>query len=92
MIKKYTVVDGDKAQFIYEGHEFTFTCDEKDIDTAYDALAENLDLVNYDLYEDGDDTDLVAFQNAKDDDAATMLDDMQRMGFIDYWEAKEVED
>lgn len=31
-------------------------------------------------------------QNAKDDDVATMLDDMKRMGFIDYWEAQEVED
>lgn len=40
----YTIIDGEKAQFIGEGHEFTFECDPMDIDTAYGALAENLEV------------------------------------------------
>lgn len=84
MIKQFIVVDGDKAEYVYSGHEFAFVCDEQeDIDLAYDVLAESLDLVSED--------DLIDFQNAQDDDVPTMLDDMKRMGFIDQWEAWEVE-
>lgn len=81
MTKEYTIVDGSKAQYIETGHEFTFECDVNDIDTAYDVLAENLKL--------NDEADLVDFQNAKDDDVATLLDDMKRMGFIDSWEVED---
>lgn len=83
MIKQYTVVDGGKAEYVYSGHEFAFVCDEQDIDLAYDVLAESLDLVSED--------DLIDFQNAQDDDVPTLLDDMKKMGFIDQWEAWEVE-
>ncbi|WP_242363535.1 hypothetical protein [Limosilactobacillus antri] len=79
----YTIIDGEKAQFIGEGHEFTFECDPMDIDTAYDILAENLRLNN----EGG--KDVIDFQNAEDDNVETMLDDMKRMGFIDSWEKEE---
>ncbi len=84
MIKQFTVIDGEKAKYVYSGHEFASVCDEQDIDLAYDALAESLDLVSED--------DLIDFQNAQDDDVPTMLDDMKKMGFIDQWEAWEVEE
>lgn len=83
MIKQFIVIDGDKAEYVYSGHEFGFVCDEQDIDLVYDVLAEALDLVSED--------DLIDFQNAQDDDVPTLLDDMKRMGFIDQWEAWEVE-
>lgn len=83
MIKQFVVVDGDKADYVYSGHEFAFVCDEQDIDLAYDVLAESLNLVSED--------DLIDFQNAQDDDVPALLDDMKRMGFIDQWEAWEVE-
>ena len=74
----YTIIDGEKAQFIGEGHEFTFECDPMDIDTAYSALAVNLEVK--------DNQDLIDFENAADDDVKTLLDDMKKMGFIDEWE------
>ena len=77
----YTIIDGEKAQFIGEGHEFTFECDPMDIDTAYGALAENLEVK--------DNQDLIDFENAADDDVKTLLDDMKKMGFIDEWEVEE---
>lgn len=77
----YTITDGSKAEYINAGHEFSFEADADDIDTAYDALAENLKLNN--------DDDLIDFQDAKDDDVKTLLDDMKRMGFIDSYEAEE---
>lgn len=83
MIKQFTVIDGDKAEYVYSGHEFAFVCDEQDIDLAYYVLAESLDLVNED--------DLIDFQDAQIDDVLTLLDDMKKMGFIDQWEAWEVE-
>lgn len=84
MIKQFTVIDGDKAEYVYSGHKFAFVCDEQDIDLAYYVLAESLDLVSED--------DLIDFQNAQDDDVPTLLDDMKKMGFIDRWEAREVEE
>lgn len=52
-----------------------------DIDTAYGALAENLEVK--------DNQDLIDFENAADDDVKTLLDDMKKMGFIDEWEEEE---
>lgn len=79
---EYTIYEGTKATI--EGTQFTFTCDSTDTDTAYDALAENIHLNN----QDEDSQDLIDFQNAADDDVETMLNDMQKMGFIDSWEAE----
>lgn len=83
--KTYVVTDGDKAEYDGEGHWFSFDCTPDDIDTAYDALCENLRLNN----DDDDSQDLIDFQNAKDDDVKTLLDDMKRMGFIDDWEIED---
>lgn len=79
----YTIYEGTKATI--EGTQFTFTCDSTDTDTAYEALAENVQLNNQNQ---DDNQDLVDFQNAADDDVETMLNDMQKMGFIDSWEAE----
>lgn len=82
--KTYIVTDGDKAEYNGEGHEFTFESTPDDIDTAYEALAENLRLND----NDEDSQDNVDFQNAKDDSVEVLLEDMKRMGFIDSWEAE----
>lgn len=79
----YTIFEGTKATI--EGTQFSFNCEPDDIDTAYDALAENIHLNNQNQ---DDNQDLVDFQNAADDDVETMLNDMQKMGFIDSWEAE----
>lgn len=84
MLKQFTVIDGDKAEYIYSGREFAFVCDDQDIDLACEALTASLDLVSED--------DLIDFQNAQNDDVPTLLDDMKAMGFIDQWEAWEVEE
>lgn len=83
MLKQFTVIDGDKAEYIYSGHEFAFVCDDQDIDLAYEVLEASLDLVSED--------DLIDFHNVQDDDVPILLDDMKEMGFIDRWEAWEVE-
>lgn len=83
MLKQFTVIDGDKAEYIYSGHEFAFVCDDQDIDLAYEVLEASLDLVSED--------DLIDFHNVQDDDVPILLDDMKKMGFIDQWEAWEVE-
>ena len=80
---EYTVYEGTKATI--NGGQFAFECEPDDIDTAYDALAENVQLNNQNQ---DDNQDLVDFQNAADDDVETMLNDMQKMGFIDSWEAE----
>lgn len=99
----YTIEDGNKAIYnnssLDGGHSFTFECEPDDIDTAYDALAENLELVDNDgnpfPTNDYDDPSsqasktLIDFQNVKDDDVETMLKDMQKMGFIDSWEVED---
>lgn len=81
---EYTVYEGTKATI--EGTQFSFTCEPDDVDNAYDALAENIHLNNQDQ---DDNQDLVDFQNAEDDDVETMLNDMQKMGFIDNWKAED---
>ena len=80
----YTIYEGTKATI--NGGQFAFECEPDDIDTAYDALAENVHLNNQDQ---DNNQDLVDFQNAADNDVKTLLDDMKRMGFIDSWEASE---
>ena len=80
MIKTYTIYEGTKATI--DGKRFTFSCEPDDVDTAYDALAENVHLNNQD--QDGN-QDLVDFENAADDSVKTLLDDMKRMGFLSEW-------
>lgn len=82
MIKTYKVSEGTKATL--DGGQLTFQCEPDDIDTAYDALAENIHLNDQDQ---DDSRDLVDFENAKDDDVKTLLDDLKQMGFIGEWEA-----
>lgn len=79
----YTIYEGTKATI--DGTQFSFDCEPDDIDTAYDALAENVHLNN----QDEDSQDLIDFQNAEDDDVKTMLDDMKRMGFIGDYEVED---
>lgn len=81
---EYTVYEGTKATI--DGSQFSFTCEPDDVDTAYDALAENIHLNNQDQ---DNNQDLIDFQNAEDDDVETMLNDMQKMGFIDSWKAED---
>lgn len=84
MLMQFLVVDGDKANYIYSGHEFAFVCDEEDVDLACDALAESLDLVAED--------DSIGLQDAKNYDVPALLDYLKKMGFIDQWEAWQVEE
>ena len=79
----YTIYEGTKATI--SGTKYTFECEPTDIDTAYDVLAEEVHLND----NPEDSQDLIDFQNAADDDVATMLNDMKRMGFINDWEAEE---
>lgn len=79
----YTIYEGAKATI--NGSQFSFDCEPDDIDTAYDALAENVRLNN----QDEDSQDLIDFQNAADDDVKTLLDDMQKMSFIGSWEVED---
>lgn len=81
----YTIYEGTKATL--EGSQFTFSCEPNDIDTAYNALAENVHLNN----QSQNSEDLLNFQNAKDDNVKIMLDDMKQMGFIGNWEATNLE-
>lgn len=80
----YTIYEGTKATI--NGGQFSFDCEPTDTDTAYEALAENVQL--NDQNQD-DNQDLVDFQNAEDDDVETLLNDMKKMGFIDSWEAED---
>lgn len=83
MLMQFLVVDGDKANYIYSGHEFAFVCDEEDVELACDVLAESLDLVGEDVSID--------LQDAKDYDVPVLLDCLKELGFIDHWEAWQVE-
>lgn len=80
----YTYEAGDKATLVNTQDNF-FTCEPDDTDTAYDALAEGLHLND----QSEDSQDLIDFQNANDDDVESLLNDMQRMGFIDSWEVED---
>ena len=79
---EYTIYEGTKSTI--DNGEYTFDCEPNDTDTAYDVLAEECHPNNPD---DGS-QDLIDFQNAKDDDVETLLNDMKRMGFIDSWEVE----
>lgn len=79
----YTITDGQKADYIGQGHEFSFECRLDDVDTAYDVLAENLRLHH------GDGQDLIDFENVKDTNVEVMLEDIKQLGFIDSWTKKE---
>ena len=79
-----TIYEGTKSTI--DGTQFTFDCDPMDIDTAYDALAENVRLNNQGQ---DDNQDLVEFENVEDDDVETMLNGLQKMGFIDSWEVED---
>ena len=77
----YTYEAGTKATLV-DASNNSFDCEPTDTDTAYQALAEGLHLNN----QDEDSQDLIDFENAKDDDVETLLNDMKKMGFIDSWE------
>lgn len=79
----YTYEAGSKATLANAQGNF-FDCEPTDTDTAYEALAEGLHLNN----QDEDSQDLIDFQNAKDNDVETLLNDMQRMDFIGSWEVE----
>lgn len=81
---------GDKAHLInsnYYGYKFScFSCkDNNDTDTVYEILAVSLELKN-------PDKDLIDFQNLKDDDVKTLLDDAEKHGFISYYEMSDVDE
>lgn len=80
----YTIYEGTKATI--NGGQFSFDCEPTDTDTAYEALAENVQLNNQNQ---DDNQDLVDFQNAEDDDVETLLNDMKKMGFIEAWEVED---
>ena len=73
---------GAKAKSAFEDGicYYYFSCkDNDDVDTVYDALAENIRLSD-------PDKDLITFQYLKDDDAKTLLEDAKKHGFISYYE------
>lgn len=80
----YTYEAGTKATLVNASNNF-FDCEPTDTDTAYEALAESLKLND----QSEDSQDLVDFENAQDDDVETLLNDMQKMGFIASWEAED---
>lgn len=81
---EYTVYEPyEDGKATIDGGQFVFDCDPDDVDTAYDALAENVLLNN----QNENSQDLIDFQNAKDDNVKVMLDDMEKMKFIGDWEA-----
>ena len=80
-MKEFTIYAGEKLYgFVDNPASFNFTCDPSDIDTAYDAIAENAVL--------NSSQDLIDFQNCKDDDVKTMLNDLVRMGFLSDYECR----
>lgn len=80
---EYTIYEGTKATI--NGGQYIFDCEPNDTDTAYDVLAEEIHLND----SSDDSQDLIDFQNAKDDDVETLLNDMKKMSFIDDWEVKD---
>lgn len=93
---EYTIYPGDKTHLSedWNGQESAvFECKPDNIDTAYDALCE--DLVFNDMPADEHDMTpqqkqmIIDFQNLKDDDVKIMLDDAKRQGFISDFEIKD---
>ena len=74
------VYEGQKTSFVSGITHYDFCYkDNNDIDTVYDILAESIKLNN-------PTKDLIDFQNLKDDDVKTMLQDAKRQGFISDYE------
>lgn len=81
------IYDGEKVSFVYgTGYRCYITCkDGDDIDTVYSGLAESIELKN-------PDRDEIDFEDLKDDDVKTFLEDAKKQGFIsDYEIEKEVQ-
>lgn len=81
-----TIYAGEKVSFV-DGIDYRcyITCkDGGDIDTVYSGLAESIELKN-------PDRDEIDFEDLKDDDVKTFLEDAKKQGFIsDYEIEKEV--
>ena len=85
-----TVYAGPKTELIDGEYSTSFDCDKGDIDTAYDALAENLCILSAkNLESDEDNSDIIDFQNLKDDSVEVLLEDAEKHGFISDYEIKE---
>ena len=77
---EYRIYAGKKVNLANGINHFDFECDQDDIDTAYDALAENI------VLEDPTEDDLINFEDLADDDVKTMLQDAKKQGFISDYE------
>lgn len=89
MMKEYTIYAGEKLSGLVDGQaKVSFDCDPDDIDTAYDAVAENVVLKD----QSDNSQDLIDFQNCQDDDVETMLKDLKRMGFLSDFDEEKVDD
>ena len=88
-MKKYTIYAGKKLSGLVDNQaSVNFECDPSDIDTAYDAIAENVVLKD----QSEDSQDLIDFENCKDDDVKTMLEDLKRMQFLSDYDEEEADD
>jgi hypothetical protein len=96
---EYIIYPGDKTHLSEDWNgqaSASFECEPDDIDTAYDALCE--DLVFNDMPVDEHDITpqqeqmIINFQNLKDDDVKTMLDDAKLQGFISDYEINNVDE
>lgn len=89
MMKEYTIYAGEKLNgLVNDQASVSFDCDPDDIDTAYDAVAENVVLKD----QSDNSQDLIDFQNCQDDDVETMLKDLKRMGFLLDFDEEKVDD
>lgn len=88
-MKKYTIYPGNKLSGLVDGQaSVNFECDPNDIDTAYDVVAESTVLKD----QSEDSQDLIDFENCRDDDVKTMLEDLKRMQFLSDFDEEEADD
>lgn len=88
-MKEYTIYPGKKLSgFVDNQASISFKCDPSDIDTAYDVIAESTVLKD----QSEDSQDLIDFENCRDDDVKTMLEDLKRMGFLSDFDEEEADD
>lgn len=88
-MKKYTIYPGKKLSgFVDNQASVNFECDPNDIDTAYDVVAESTVLKD----QSEDSQDLIDFENCRDDDVKTMLEDLKRMQFLSDFDEEEADD
>ena len=88
-MKEYTIYPGKKLSGLVDNQaSVSFECDPNDIDTAYDAIAENVVLKD----QSEDSQDLIDFENCADDDVKTMLEDLKRMQFLSDYDEEEADD